>query len=228
MGIRLMKNFDHPYTATSIREFWARWHISLSTWFRDYLYIPLGGSRCKKWRHMMNLFIVFLVSGLWHGANLTYVVWGAIHGLYQIVGNLSRPARDRLLSRAGLSASSRGVILWRRLATFCLVSFAWIFFRAGSIADAGTLIAALFTKWSTAPAAVFSGMGLTLLRALTVVVSVLLLLLLDRLLTHGDEPDGSALYVRRGGYVYLVWIVAFAWALLLSKGMESTFIYFQF
>lgn len=228
MGIRLMKNFDHPYTATSIREFWARWHISLSTWFRDYLYIPLGGSRCKKWRHMMNLFIVFLVSGLWHGANLTYVVWGAIHGLYQIVGNLSRQTRDRLLSRAGLSASSRGVILWRRFVTFCLVSFAWIFFRAGSIADAGTLIAALFTKWSTAPAAVFSGMGLTLLRALTVIVSVLLLLLLDRLLTHGDGPDGSALYVRRGGYIYLVWIVAFAWALLLSKGMESTFIYFQF
>lgn len=228
MGIRLMKNFDHPYTATSIREFWARWHISLSTWFRDYLYIPLGGSRCKKWRHMCNLFLVFLVSGLWHGANLTYVVWGAVHGLYQVTGALTRPLRSRLLSRAGISEDSVGVRSVRRFFTFLLVSFAWIFFRAGSIADAGALIAALFTGWSVAPAAVFSGMGLTLVRALTVLLSILLLVLLDRLLTHGDEADGSLLYVRRGGYAYLVWIVAFAWALLLSKGMESTFIYFQF
>lgn len=228
MGIRLMKNFDHPYTATSIREFWSRWHISLSTWFRDYLYIPLGGSRCGKARHMMNLFIVFLVSGLWHGANLTYVVWGAIHGVYQIVAALSRPLRDRLLSSAGVSETSPSVRAFRRVMTFLLVSFAWIFFRAGSIADAWTLIVALFTGWSAAPASVLTGMGLGVTRILTVLVSILLLILLDRLLTHGDEADGSALYVRRGNYIYLVWLIAFAWALLLSKGMESTFIYFQF
>ena len=96
MGFELMENFNAPYFACSIQEFWRRWHISLSTWFRDYLYIPLGGSRCSKGKKYRNIFITFLVSGLWHGANWTYVLWGGIHGAYQIIGAELRPWKDRL------------------------------------------------------------------------------------------------------------------------------------
>ena len=107
MGIKLMKNFDRPYKALSIKEFWARWHISLSTWFRDYLYFPLGGSRCSKPRHMFNLFMVFFVSGLWHGANWTFVIWGLLHAFYRIVGELTYKPRKNLYAKFGLSMDGK-------------------------------------------------------------------------------------------------------------------------
>ena len=93
MGFRLIVNFARPYMATSVQDFWRRWHISLSTWFRDYLYIPLGGSRCSKWRTRMNLMITFVVSGLWHGANWTFVIWGGLNGLFQVIGNVMKPIK---------------------------------------------------------------------------------------------------------------------------------------
>ena len=228
MGIRLMKNFDHPYTARSIKEFWGRWHISLSTWFRDYLYIPLGGNRVSKPRYLMNIMIVFLVSGLWHGAAWTFVIWGALHGFYQIVGNLTASPRARLIKKLGLSESSLAVRIVRTINTFILVSFAWIFFRANSLSDAFSLIGKLFSSWSTPLSSVFRGLGLSLAGALTAVLSILTLIMLERLLTYDDSPDGSAAITKNGAFVYYVWIIAFAWALLLSKDMMSTFIYFQF
>lgn len=99
MGIRLMQNFDRPYSARSIKEFWDRWHISLSTWFRDYLYIPLGGNRCSRARYYLNLFIVFLVSGLWHGANWTFVIWGALHGFFRIFGSATKSGAWRFIRK---------------------------------------------------------------------------------------------------------------------------------
>ena len=96
MGFELMENFNTPYFASSIRDFWRRWHISLSTWLRDYVYIPLGGSRCSKARKYFNLFLTFLISGLWHGANWTYVMWGALHGFYQIMGDIFKPVRNKV------------------------------------------------------------------------------------------------------------------------------------
>ena len=227
MGIRLMQNFDHPYRATSIKEFWSRWHISLSSWFRDYLYIPLGGNRVGRVRHLLNLLIVFLVSGLWHGAAWTFVVWGALHGIYQIVGNLTVKGRNALLSRVGLSPEHPLVRAVRTVFTFLLVGFAWIFFRSSSMTDAMTLLRALFTNWSGLGASL-EAMGLTLVPILTTVLSLLLLYMLDELLIYGDEPDGSAVLVQNGSFVILVWIVVIAWGFLLSKGMASTFIYFQF
>lgn len=227
MGIRLMQNFDHPYRATSIKEFWSRWHISLSSWFRDYLYIPLGGNRVSKARHLFNLFLVFLVSGLWHGAAWTFVVWGALHGIYQIVGNLTIKHRNALLCRVGLSPDHRLVRAVRTFLTFLLVGFAWIFFRANRMADAMTLLRALFVGWEGIGASL-EGMGLTLVPILTTVLSLLLLYMLDELLTYGDEPDGSAVLVENGAFVTLVWVIVIAWGFLLSKGMASTFIYFQF
>lgn len=228
MGIRLMKNFDHPYSATTIKEFWSRWHISLSSWFRDYLYIPLGGSRCARPRHLFNLFVVFLVSGLWHGANWTFVVWGALHGLYQIIGNLTARPRARLVEKMGKTASSSSVVWPRRVITFTLVSFAWIFFRANSISDALHLIKTLFSFTGGGIGATLSSMGINTTTALLMLASVLLLVLVDRMLTYDDSADGSDVLVSRGGFVYFVWIVLLCWALLLSKDMISTFIYFQF
>jgi alginate O-acetyltransferase complex protein AlgI len=147
MGYDLMVNFNRPYLAKSISEFWTRWHISLSTWFKDYLYIPLGGNRQGKVKWIRNLLIVFLVSGLWHGANWTYVVWGAIHGAYLTLGILRRSLQQRI---AWLAFIDRSRTALPRLAgfvdgllVFVLVSFAWIFFRAKTMQDAGAFIGKL-------------------------------------------------------------------------------------
>nr|WP_303310788.1 MBOAT family O-acyltransferase [Hymenobacter sp. BT730] len=138
MGFRLMTNFNRPYFARTISEFWKRWHISLSTWFRDYLYISVGGNRVSLPRRYFNLFLVFLVSGFWHGANWTFLIWGALHGFYQVFGILTRDFRHKLTSLLHLPARlDKGVDV---LITCSLVTFAWIFFRASSFADAWYII----------------------------------------------------------------------------------------
>jgi alginate O-acetyltransferase complex protein AlgI len=134
MGIRLMENFRRPYFARSIEEFWRRWHISLSTWFRDYLYIPLGGNRVSIPRWYANLFVVFVVSGLWHGANWTFVVWGALHGAYLVVNQV---VRRRFGTRDSTSAVGTCV---RILGVFVIVCVAWVFFRAKTIGDAWLIL----------------------------------------------------------------------------------------
>ncbi len=227
MGIRLMKNFDHPYTATTIKEFWGRWHISLSSWFKDYLYIPLGGNRCARWRHLLNIMIVFMVSGLWHGANWTYVIWGALHGFYQIVGTLTFKQRNRLVERAGFTKEHPLVVWIRRINTFLLATFAWLFFRANSVSDAFALIGRIFTNFGSL-GDTLSHMGLSWLAIAVATLSILTLLLIDNLLTYGEGRDGSAVLTRNGAFIYFVWIVLFVWTFFLSKNMASTFIYFQF
>ena len=229
MGIKLMKNFDHPYSAKTIKEFWSRWHISLSTWFKDYLYIPLGGNRCKKPRAMFNILVVFLVSGLWHGANWTFVIWGVIHALYQIVGTLTLPSRNSLLERAKINPKGKLVGCIRTVNTFILVCFAWVFFRANTVGEAGVILGKLFSSgWSVGIGDTLSAMGLDTVAIIMTVLSILTLIMLDRMVTYEGEGDSSDLVVRHGSFVYLVWIIVFAWALLLSKDMMSTFIYFQF
>jgi D-alanyl-lipoteichoic acid acyltransferase DltB (MBOAT superfamily) len=129
LGVDLMTNFKRPYLSLSIREFWSRWHISLSTWFRDYLYIPLGGNRVTMRRNMFNLFFVFLVSGLWHGASNTFIIWGALHGIYLMV---------EILSKKYLKLRLPAIVQW--LITFILVMVSWIFFRAESVHKAWTIL----------------------------------------------------------------------------------------
>lgn len=229
MGIRLMQNFDHPYMATSIKEFWSRWHISLSSWFKDYLYIPLGGNRRGKGRALFNVFVVFLVSGLWHGANWTFVIWGAIHGIYQISGTLTKDARDRALTRLGMSRDSGFIKWWRRICVFVLVCFAWLFFRANSVADAWVLLDRLFVSgWGAGIGETLSLMGLDTVSALMTALSIATLVMIDRMTVYGDGDDMSDTLTKDASFIYYVWIVLFCWALLLSKDMTSTFIYFQF
>jgi alginate O-acetyltransferase complex protein AlgI len=143
MGYRLTLNFNRPYIAQSIREFWRRWHISLSTWFRDYVYVSLGGNRVSTVRWSAIIFAVFLLSGFWHGANWTFFTWGLIHGSYYIIGRATEAPRARwrdLLERMGAGALRRAVSV---SVTFLIVSFAWIFFRAASLGDALQLVANL-------------------------------------------------------------------------------------
>jgi len=136
MGFKLMKNFDRPYHSKSIHEFWGRWHISLSSWFRDYLYISLGGNRVTIPRWYLNLFIVFIVSGLWHGASWTFVIWGALHGFFLVFALVTKTSREKLSVLAGLNKYPRLYNILQTLMTFMLVTFSWIFFRANSLAEA--------------------------------------------------------------------------------------------
>lgn len=137
MGMDCIKNFDRPYFSRSIKEFWNRWHISLSIWLRDYVYFPLGGSRCSKRRKFLNVMITFLVSGMWHGAGLSFIVWGLLHGLFVY------------LSPKSISASTNSVVNGAAtISTFFIACMLWIFFRADSLASALTYIGRMFTDFS--------------------------------------------------------------------------------
>ena len=140
LGIDLMENFNAPYLSTSVAQFWRNWHISLTSWFKDYLYIPLGGSRRGKLRKYLNKMIVFLVSGLWHGAEFSYVAWGGLNGLYQVIGEWLAPAKRRLNAALGLHDDTLGHRLAQGLVTFALVDFSWLFFRASNIRQALEMI----------------------------------------------------------------------------------------
>ncbi|MBQ4371639.1 MAG: MBOAT family protein, partial [Firmicutes bacterium] len=245
MGIRLMQNFDRPYISETIAEFWRRWHISLSSWFRDYIYFPLGGSRCSTFRHMLNICIVFLVSGLWHGAAWTFVIWGLLHGLYQVIGYFTLPLRNKLWDRLKIGSGSLFVKILRKVNTFLLVCFGWIFFRANSFPDLWLLMKKLFTDWR------FDGsyFGDTLdtmgLSAVGIVTSLLALFVMQRLDVSKlkiKDPDAPVLLDRKGRplppegaawlsgsrYVFVVWAIVLAWLLLLVGDGASSFIYFQF
>jgi alginate O-acetyltransferase complex protein AlgI len=145
MGFKLMKNFDKPYQSKSVSEFWTRWHISLSTWFKDYLYISLGGNRVSIPRWYFNLFFVFLVSGFWHGANWTFIVWGALHGFYLVFAVITKKFRERFAKAAGISKIPWLYNSLQVLTTFFLVVLAWVFFRANSVSD-GIYILKQFPK----------------------------------------------------------------------------------
>lgn len=140
LGIELMENFHSPYLSASVSEFWRNWHISLTSWFRDYLYIPLGGNKKGKVRKYINILLVFLVSGLWHGANLTFVVWGGINGFYQIAGEILAPIRKKVIDVLRLTQDAISVRALRVVTTFVLVDFSWIFFRADTLYDAARIV----------------------------------------------------------------------------------------
>jgi alginate O-acetyltransferase complex protein AlgI len=143
LGFDLMRNFQRPYFSRSIPEFWRRWHISLSSWFRDYLYIPLGGSRVAVPRAYLNLFIVFFVSGMWHGANWTFLIWGGLHGLYAVSSKFTQSRRDRLAAVLRIPVKVRAA--FAIFFTFMLANFAWIFFRAKDLATATKIVSKIFT-----------------------------------------------------------------------------------
>lgn len=226
MGIKLMKNFDMPFLSRSVKEFWNRWHISLSSWLRDYLYFPLGGSRCSKPRHLFNIMVVFLVSGLWHGAAWTFVIWGALHGIYRITEELLRNPASKLRQKLGIKENAKWLNVLKVIGTFVLVSFAFIFFRANSFADLTKILTLLFTSWGSIPNTLES-LGLTGSAILYFALAIALITAIDFTTKRGEENLQGNTSVKISASVCL-WVVVIAWMLLYSVGGASTFIYFQF
>lgn len=226
MGYRLMQNFDRPYSAQNIRDFWARWHISLSSWFKDYLYIPLGGNKKGYKRQLINLFIVFMVSGLWHGAEWTFILWGLLHGIYRVVGELTYKKREKLYKSIGIDTSKPIIRMFRTTITFCLVCFAWIFFRANNTKELLLILKKLFTSFGVSTFA--SELGLTFSGALIMILAIVIMVLLDRKLTLPEYTSPSGAKMLGGTSLYILWAILLAWLLLLASNGSSAFIYFQF
>lgn len=225
LGVELMVNFDTPYFARSIREFWHRWHISLSTWFRDYVFIPLGGSRKSEWTTKRNLFITFFVSGVWHGAAYTFLIWGTLHGLARLVDPFSRED----VSIAKSYPRLWGLLGWA--ATFLFVNVAWIFFRADSLPDAMTILGTIASPSSwlmsdpgMAPFWEPVAMNNTEVAA---TISLLTLLLVTDLLVRGKGIDKFMSEVPAPISWAYSWMLLSAF-LLMPPSETGAFIYFQF
>jgi alginate O-acetyltransferase complex protein AlgI len=227
MGIKLMKNFDSPYQSKSIHEFWKRWHISLSTWFRDYLYISLGGNRVSIPRWYLNLFIVFLVSGLWHGANWTFVIWGALHGFYLVAALITQNLRNKVsaIFRFGK------LPFLQTLITFVLVDFAWIFFRADTH-RAFYIAKHIFTGWLEIFQNLLSGDAILQNIGLPpgeIVFSILLILFLEAV--HYIQSRKNLLSAFLAKPAFLRWSVYYALIFIImvfGVFQNRDFIYFQF
>ena len=233
LGVNLMENFDAPYTAQSVAEFWRRWHISLTSWFRDYLYIPLGGNRKGKLRKNANRLIVFLASGLWHGASIHFVVWGGINGLYQIIGETLMPVRECLIRLFRLNPDSFGFRLYRTLVTFVLVDLSWVYFRAEGFRAANTIVRSMVTAKN--PWVLFDGslytLGLDGPNFRLMIVSIFILLAADIAKRCGITIREK---IIEQDYLFRWVFIACAVVFILLFGVwgpgysAANFIYFQF
>ncbi|CAN5630709.1 MBOAT family protein [soil metagenome] len=220
MGFRLMENFQQPYLAQSIGEFWRRWHISLSSWFRDYLYIPLGGNRVSRARWYLNTLIVFTVSGLWHGASWTFIIWGALHGFYMMIGSLTKGKLALDTSKWGRLAFLGN--LFSTLITFHLVAFAWIFFRAATLRDAWYIVTHLFTDFHFR---LNYGIGFGVVPALIVLFCIAFME--SAQLIHRNGRINFALQPAwaRWSFYYVIVVLIVLFGVMQSN---AQFIYFQF
>lgn len=224
-GMELSENFKTPYFSRSIREFWSRWHISLSTWFRDYLYIPLGGNRVGKIRHCFNLMLTFLVSGLWHGAGINYILWGGIHGFYQIIETISGKNKKGREEKRNPLLNLFSVFL-----TFMAVCLAWVFFRADSVSHAWRIISLSFHEIGNPynyfrTAVICLDMSYAYMIYLS--IPILLLTIYDYASLKRDVIawiSSRKPWVRYPVYIFLLLIIL----LFSEKGVSTEFYYFQF
>ena len=239
LGFKLMDNFRRPYSSRSVFEFWSRWHISLSTWFRDYLYIPLGGNRVVRWRWYLNLFITFLVSGLWHGAEWGFVVWGALNGFYLLFSLTTATIRKTIVEHSGLNRHPGLHNVIRVTTTFAFIAFAWIFFRAKSLFDALYLVNGIGEHLAALAGALIS-FDLTAMKAVLDLsptgvsgsdICIALALLAFMEWVHTVQKDGSIIAVLNRKPVFVRWSVYYGLVvaiLILGVFGGSQFIYFQF
>lgn len=213
--MRLSRNFDHPYRADSLRDFWRRWHISLTRWFTDYVYIPLGGSRRGTARLAVNTMVVFLLSGFWHGAALHFVVWGGVHGALLLLEKALTPCGGKHKARTWTA------VCLRHAYTFSLVCIAWVFFRAASVSDALLLLSRLPVDWS---------LGTLHTTLLSIGIQPVAELVLGALCLHLLPETSSAAPSPRSvlAFCLLALTVAAAWFSTLHTGTTNAFIYFQF
>jgi len=228
MGFTLMSNFNNPYQSKTVHDFWKRWHISLSTWFKDYFYISLGGNRVTIPRWYLNLFLVFLVSGLWHGANWTFVVWGALHGFYLVFAIATKNIRDVFNKR--FHYDNRPYI--SVITTFTLVSFAWIFFRAQDVNTALYIVKRIFTGIPglllniIKNQSVFEYLGMSYINLFISFVLIFLLELIHYVQTkHNISKLLSNLPIYIRWSIYYIFIVSI---MIFGVFENRQFIYFQF
>ena len=220
MGFKLMTNFNRPYFARNISEFWKRWHISLSTWFKDYLYISLGGNRVSVNRRYLNLFLVFLISGLWHGANWTFIIWGALNGFYLVFAIVTQNLRNGFDKITGLNKLPKFNSFIQILLTFALSCFAWIFFRANTTNDAFLIIKKIFT---TNGSIYFDEPSMLIMCFLGIIM--LLFVEMKKEYYHGKFSffNNDKWIVRHLSYAILIILI-----LLIGVFDGGQFIYFQF
>jgi alginate O-acetyltransferase complex protein AlgI len=222
LGINLMTNFNRPYFAHNIREFWHRWHISLSSWFRDYVYFSLGGNRVSVPRAYLNTFIVFLVSGLWHGANWTFVIWGALHGFYQIFGKITQPARDGINKFIGLTKTPALLKTLQIITTFILASFAWIFFRAATFDEAMYIIKNIFRVDTIQQLNLFK-FPVDMYISIVLILFLLIIEILEEKMKISETLRVSPAFVR-----WTVYVTSILALFILGVWKSADFIYFQF
>ncbi|HOO27525.1 MAG TPA: MBOAT family O-acyltransferase [Lachnospiraceae bacterium] len=234
LGFSIMNNFNAPYFSKSIGEFWRRWHISLSSWLRDYLYIPLGGNRRGRFRKHLNTIIVFFVSGVWHGANWGYVVWGLLHGVYIVIGDLLRPYKKRAANTFHIKTQSFSYRLLQTGITFLLVCFSWIFFKTEQLSAAVEVIRRMFVKWD--PWTIFDGTiytwGLSEKDFRITVFTILLLLAADLIKKKkGGNVIGflnqQNIWFRWGIYIFICCAIA-VWGQYGAGHDPQAFLYFSF
>jgi len=231
MGINLMINFKRPYFAKSVTEFWRRWHISLSSWFRDYLYIPLGGNRVSIPRWYLNILIVFFLSGLWHGANWTFIIWGLLHGFYIMASRLLHKPTSWIIKTIHLDKTPTLLKTIQVLITFILVSFGWIFFRAENLSDATHIVTHLSNGWHSLSniagiKSVFSEFGVTKVQFLLGWGLIIFLIYVQMI-----QRKKSIRLILSEKPSWLRWSVYYALLialLLFGVFTENQFIYFQF
>lgn len=233
MGFDLMENFDCPYFAKSVAEFWRRWHISLSSWFKDYLYIPLGGNKKGRLRKYFNLMVVFLTSGLWHGAKWSFVVWGGLNGAFQIIGDVLKPVRNTLNKVFKLDRQALSHKLFKVIFTFSLINFTWIFFRADRFLDGLKIVKSILNVhnwWILFDDSLFS-LGLDWKNFMVMIFAIIILLVADYFKYRGVKIRTiilkQELWFRWTFYIAaIVFILVFG---IWGSGYDaSTFIYFQF
>ena len=231
LGFSLSQNFRQPYLSKSIKEFWRRWHITLGSWFKDYLYIPLGGNRYGKFRTYINIMIVFLASGLWHGASITFILWGFLHGSYQILGDILKPLKEKIIKVFNINTSVFSFKLFQNILTFILVNFAWIFFRANSFSDLIIILKNLFVfnPWILTDGSLYN-LGLESGDFFMAIIGILIVVFMDYLQSRINllnKLSEQNLIFRWSVYVIsIIFILIFG--IYGNSYSEAQFIYFQF
>lgn len=231
LGINLMENFRSPYMARSVKDFWRRWHISLTRWFTDYVYIPLGGSRCSRWKHLRNLVVTFLLSGLWHGASWTFVLWGVYHGLWLCAETFYLPRVEALQNRLQGVRSTAFAAL-RTVLTCCVVGFGWIFFRANDLSDLTYVLTHLGQGLNPVHLLAYAqAAGLTPVLLGLAFALIAALLVYDWYATYRTDPLRAICRARPWQRYTFYYVLCFGvLAALCSRpfGATADFIYFQF
>lgn len=234
LGIDLMQNFAAPFFSKSISEFWRRWHISLSSWLRDYIYIPLGGSRCSKLRYYLNTLITFCISGLWHGASWHFVFWGALHGGMIVIGDILRPIKKKLNAFFHIGTNSTGYRIMQMLVTFALSVVSFVFFRAESVGDGIYYLERMVSRfdiWSLTSGNIYH-MGLDEKEMGVLFAAILLLILVDRFYEKRKVYFEVLVKEQCLAVQYLIAIGLLVMILVFGvygTGYDATqFIYFQF